>query len=195
MRRYFSLFTLAVFLFSGVVRSYGSETINITTIASKGDETWFLTNGYGAVAFNKKTCKWNRKPGFDHPFEIFQTYYSKESHGYYINNDVDGYWYYLNGKILNFDRDFKLKKEYCLSDDCKSFEADGVICLYNDGEFIWVVFGSEPYKTYGVNKSTGSKYDYTFHQPFLESAKDVGRGIAAVIFLPFILLFHGGMRE
>ncbi len=192
MRKIF-LVAMVFTSFSGAMRSYGSDIHDIVAIASKGDETWFLTDGDGAVVFNKKSYRWNKKTAEHVSFKMWNRFHRKELHGYFINLDANGYWYYSDGKILNLDINYNLKKEYCLTNDCKNFDVSNGF-LYDDGDFIWAVFSAEPNKIYGINKSTGNKYAYRCHNSFFESAKEVGKGIAAVFLMPFLLL-KGGIHE
>ena len=111
---------------------------------------------------------------------------------HFVNFDKYGFWYYSNGRILNFGKDYKLKKEYCLSKNCEGHKIKGVYNevseIYDDGEFIWVVFNAEPDRVYGIEKATGKKLNYNIHHSVSGAAKEIGIDARVIIFWPILWL-------
>lgn len=119
-------------------------------------------------------------------FDNTCSYESPFSSKYLIDYDSDGYWYYSNGEILNFDRNCKLKKKCSLSKNGEKTIGYEISGCYDDGEFIWIASTG---KVYGINKATGDEYDYKLNPSPSEFLKGIGKGVVGAILAPLYIIY------
>lgn len=112
---------------------------------------------------------------------------------HFITYDQEGYWFYSNGKIFNFGDDYKLKKELNIIENFEYRNPevyDEVNGYYVDDDIIWFVFKPDYNKIYGINKTTGERYNYTIHLSPAAALKQTGKSIGEILLLPGLMILQ-----